>query len=72
METTDINTTDQGSVNLVDRVRKAIAGIPYPPKKEVESKNKAKIDGRTKEYRAVVKRIEARRAKQELSKNDSE
>ena len=54
-------------VNLVDRVRAALAGDPNNIDKKLQ-KDAGKIDGITKAFRTTIRRIEARRNKSKSKK----
>ena len=66
---TDVTSTKQGSVDLVDRVRNALSGNPSAP---AETKTPSKVDGRTKAFKDTLKRIESRRAKKDLVEEETE
>ena len=64
METTDV-VPMKTPVDLVDRVRRALSGYPNPPE-EVEKKISNRVDGRTKAFKATLRRIESRRTKKTI------
>ena len=66
---TDVTSTKQGSVDLVDRVRNALSGNPSAP---VEKQKTTRIDGRTKAFKDTLKRIESRRAKKGVVEEEIE
>ena len=66
---TDVTSTKQGSVDLVDRVRNALSGNPSAP---AETKTPSKVDGRTKAFKDTLKRIESRRAKKDVVEEETE
>ena len=66
---TDVTSTKQGSVDLVDRVRNALSGNPSAP---AETKTSSKVDGRTKAFKDTLKRIESRRAKKDVVEEETE
>ena len=63
MESTTVEPMNNFDPDLVDRVRKALAGTPREPEKQEVKNRIQKIDGRTKAYKDAVKRISTRNAK---------
>ena len=60
---TDIAPLNVPSADLVDRVKAALSGRPNEYAVEKMAKKTSKIDGRTKEFKSAIKRIEARKNK---------
>ena len=57
--------------DVVARVRAILAGRPMTPPEEVVKKTESKIDGRTKEFKNVMRRIEVNREKKLKKKEKS-
>jgi hypothetical protein len=57
--------------DVVARVRAILAGRPMTPPEEVVKKTENKIDGRTKEFKNVMKRVEMNREKKLKKKETS-
>ena len=66
---TYVTTKEDGSEDLVGRVRDALSGNPSAP---AETKTSSKVDGRTKAFKDTLKRIESRRAKKDVVEEETE
>ena len=66
---TYVTTKEDGSEDLVGRVRDALSGNPSAP---AETKASSKVDGRTKAFKDTLKRIESRRAKKDVVEEETE